>query len=87
LRKAENKGLPFLGRLKNGVFPVIVGTALFLTYPSLTSYQDIASLTKVEAGENLEQRWLASLSQAPGLSTFFAGNNAQTPTLSAKFEI
>lgn len=71
----SSKNKPTLwGRIKNGFFPVVVGTALFLTYPSIVSYQDIASLSQIEnSGMADSNRWLASLNQAPGLTNLLAG--------------
>jgi spore germination cell wall hydrolase CwlJ-like protein len=59
-------------RLKTGLFPICVGTSLFLVYPSIVSHQDVASLASSLTGE----RWLASITQEPGLSRFVAGVNA-----------
>jgi len=64
-------------RLKGGLFPICVGTSLFLIYPSMVSQQDIAVLSKSVGGE----RWLASVSEAPGISQVMPGtNNIAEPT-------
>ncbi len=70
----DQKGVCVSGRLlrsvKKGFFPVIVGTGLFLTYPSLVAYQDMATLARIEAGIEVapSQRWLASISEMHGVS-------------------
>ena len=74
LRNSESKSQTFFGRLKQGLFPVIAGTALFLTYPTLISYQDIASLTRTEASVTSGMRWLVSLNPEPGVSNLTTGS-------------
>ena len=61
-------------RIKHGFFPVFAGTALFLSYPSLVAYQDMATLAKMEAGIDVPapSRWLASISEMPGISKIVA---------------
>jgi spore germination cell wall hydrolase CwlJ-like protein len=49
-------------------FPAFVAIAVFIAYPSVIAYQDIASL----ASQPLAQRWLAHLPQAPGRSAVTA---------------
>ncbi len=72
MRKSDGKKRTLGQRLREGVFPVLAGTALFLIYPSLVSYQDVASLTDDLKG----QRWLASVTEAPGVSQLLAGSPA-----------
>ncbi|MGB7286349.1 MAG: cell wall hydrolase [Salaquimonas sp.] len=79
MRKSDGQRWPLLGRLKNGLFPVLAGTALLLTYPSLVSYQDIASLTQAEtgfhkAGATSMPRWLTSLNEGAGVSNLITGS-------------
>jgi len=82
LSKIDNKVAPanssLAQRIKHGFFPIVAGTALFLTYPSLVSYQDMATLAKIEAGIEVPSgtRWLASVSQVPGISQLMPNSTA-----------
>lgn len=86
MRKANDCRRGFLPRIahriREGLFPVLAGTALFLLYPSLISHQDVASLVRMlPAGEAAQhegagKRWLASISEAPGMSRLLPGGEA-----------
>lgn len=73
--------------VKKSAFPVLVGTGLFLTYPSLVAYQDMATLAKIEAGIEVApaERWLASISEMPGVSALLPSGTADAalPEVSA----
>jgi spore germination cell wall hydrolase CwlJ-like protein len=55
-------------------YPAAVAIAVFVTYPTVTAYQDIAMLSPLPVA----QRWLAHLPQAPGQSAIAA--SMQGPT-------
>lgn len=58
----------FAGRVIRFAYPALAAAAVFLVYPTITGYQDIASL----ASGSLENRWLAHLPQAPGATVLTA---------------
>lgn len=64
----------FGNRVKHGFFPVTIGTCLFLLYPTIVSHQDIASLKE---GVTSGPRWLASITEAPGISEIMTGSVAE----------
>ncbi|MCO5134191.1 MAG: cell wall hydrolase [Phyllobacteriaceae bacterium] len=61
-------------RIRDSLFPVCVGTALFLTYPSLVAYQDVASFLGAGGVPAPAERWLASATAAPGVSMLTTGS-------------
>lgn len=79
MRKSVEQRRSVATRIKSCLFPIAAGITLFLTYPSLVSYQDIASLTKSEAGTSQASafsgmRWLASLNEEAGVSELTTGS-------------
>lgn len=63
--------LPGRGSMSRFAWPVFAALAVFLAYPSITSYQDVALL----AGEGTiapQERWLAHIQPAPGSSVLAA---------------
>jgi spore germination cell wall hydrolase CwlJ-like protein len=63
--------------IKGGLFPVCVGTSLFMIYPTIVAQQDVAVL----AGSVTGERWLASVSEGPGVSQILADSNADVISL------
>ncbi len=57
-----------LGPLRRTAQAGLAAAALFVAYPTLISYQDIAQLS----GLNLANRWLAHIPEGPGSSEFTA---------------
>lgn len=57
-----------LSHLRKHLYPVTVAAAVFLAYPTIVAYQDIASLLP----EPIAQRWLAHVEQSPGQSAIAA---------------
>lgn len=74
MRNFSKKHPSFIQRIKDSLFPVCVGTALFLTYPSLVAYQDVASFLGAGNTPAQDERWLASVSAAPGVSMLTTGS-------------
>ncbi|MEZ5791775.1 MAG: cell wall hydrolase [Nitratireductor sp.] len=62
MRISDRIRFPHAGKLTRLVYPLIAGMAVFFTYPSIIAYQDVASLS----ARPVEQRWLASIDEAPG---------------------
>ncbi|MFZ1814714.1 MAG: cell wall hydrolase [Rhizobiaceae bacterium] len=52
------------GKAARLAYPLAVGLAVFVTYPSIIAYQDVAQLSS----EPVQNRWLANMAQAPGQS-------------------
>ena len=61
-------------RIRNSLFPVCAGTALFLIYPSLVAHQDVASFLGTGNAPAPAERWLANVSAAPGISMLSTGS-------------
>lgn len=75
--KNSDEGCLKLGvRLRKTLFPIIAGASVFLVYPSLVSNQDVATLTAVMSGEFNGPRWLASITEAPGVSQLLPNGTA-----------
>lgn len=68
MRNSSKKSLGLFGRAKKATFPILAGLAVFTIYPSITSFQDIASLAPNAAHNNIVERWLAHIPQAAGVS-------------------
>jgi len=58
------------------LYPAAAGLAVFFAYPTITGYQDIASL----ASAPIEQRWLAHLPEAPGGTVLAAAMSVNAET-------
>ena len=76
--KQERRRIPgfaswFVSRI---VYPAAAGLAVFFAYPTITGYQDIASL----ASAPVESRWLAHLPEKPGGTVLAAAMSGSMPT-------
>jgi len=58
----------FARRVPRIAYPVLVAASVFIVYPTITGYQDIASL----GSGVFENRWMAHLPQAPGATVLSA---------------
>jgi spore germination cell wall hydrolase CwlJ-like protein len=58
-------------RISRYVPPAACAIGVFLAYPTITGYQDVASLA-VPGSIAQQERWLAHVPQAPGMSVFAA---------------
>ena len=74
MRNSSKKSPSLFERIRGSLFPVCVGTALFLTYPSLVAYQDVASFLGAGKAPAQGERWLTSASAAPGISMLTTGS-------------
>ena len=77
MTNSDKKRRSLLGRIKEGLFPVCAGVALFLTYPTLVAHQDMASLSRASSNVVSNMRWLVSLSEEPGVSKLITGSVAR----------
>lgn len=68
MRNSNTKKLGLLGRAKKASYPLLAGLAVFTVYPSITSFQDIASLSPEGKNLSVAQRWLAFIPQRAGVS-------------------
>lgn len=68
MRNSNKKSLGFWSRVKKSSYPILAGVAVFTIYPSITSFQDIASLSTNSAHKNFVERWLAHIPQGAGVS-------------------
>lgn len=59
-------------KLSKYVYPAVVGAAVYLAYPGLVAYQDMAALLP----EPIKQRWLAHMPEGPGESVQTASVHA-----------
>jgi len=66
-----------LGRL---LYPFAAGIAVFIAYPSLVAFQDVAAMSP----RPLEQPWLAHIPQAPGSMVLTASVNPSAPSQAAE---
>ena len=74
MTNSDKKRRSLKARIKEGLFPVCAGVALFLTYPTLVAHQDMASLAKAGSSVVSNVRWLVSLSEEPGVSKLVTGS-------------
>lgn len=68
MRNSNTIKLGLFGRVKKASYPLLAGLAVFTVYPSITSFQDVASLTKEGRSLSMAQRWLAFIPQSAGSS-------------------
>lgn len=68
MRNSNTTKLGFFGRAKKAAFPLLAGLAVFTAYPTITSFQDIASLTPEGRSLSITERWLAFIPQSAGTS-------------------
>lgn len=77
LRISDLPAGALLRRARTRVFPLALGLCVFLAYPSLVGFQDVAALS----ADPVEQRWLAHLREAPGKVVFAS---AAGPSVAAR---
>lgn len=68
MRNSNTTSLGVFGRAKKAFFPLLAGLAVFTAYPTITSFQDVASLTPEGRSLSVAQRWLAFIPQSAGTS-------------------
>lgn len=68
LRNSGKHSLGLWTRVKKMAYPAIAAAAVFTIYPSITSYQDIASLASNGEQTSIVERWLAHIPQVEGVT-------------------
>ncbi|MBL1406557.1 MAG: cell wall hydrolase [Hyphomicrobiales bacterium] len=68
MRNSNTIKLGFFGRVKKASYPLLAGLAVFTVYPSIISFQDVASLTPEGRLLSVAERWLAFIPQIAGSS-------------------
>ena len=74
MRNSSKKQLGLFGQARKATYPILAGLAVFTIYPSITAYQDIASLAPNAEHNNFVERWLAHIPQAAGVSKVLGDN-------------